>query len=129
MRLAISQSRRRKQQDPESSSGSDFELDKSRSEPTSHLGSSSDTEVEEELDSDTEVEEDADSEGNFLRQRMAFHKSQGRAKSKRGDWANALVAHFALKWRSQTHPILGTHPIPFAIARPIYLRPILNGVW
>ncbi|KAF2179944.1 hypothetical protein K469DRAFT_715808 [Zopfia rhizophila CBS 207.26] len=101
-------SRTRKRQDPDSSSESDFELDKSCFSLASHTESSSDTEVEEELsgdteveeelNSDTEVEEDADSEGNLLRQRMAFHKSQGRAKSKRGEWAEKLVAREFREW-------------------------------
>jgi hypothetical protein len=89
----------RKQQDPDSSSGSDFELDKVCSEPTSHSETRSDTEVEEELSSDTE-KEDVDSEGKVLRERIAFHKGQGRAKSKRSDWSNSLVTR-EFKWWEQ----------------------------
>ena len=95
----------RKRQDADLSSESDLELDKSCFSLALQAESRSDTEVEEELDSDTEVGEDADTERDFLRQRKAFHKSQGRAKSKRGDWSKWLVACEFQKWeKSVCHP-------------------------
>jgi hypothetical protein len=90
--LTVMPSHTRKRQDADLSSESDLELDKSCFSLASHIESSSDTEVEEELDSDTKVGEDADTKRDFLRQRKAFYKSQGRAKSK---W---LVACEFQKW-------------------------------
>ena len=96
-------SRSRNQQDLDSSSESDLELDGPCFSSVSRTELSSDTEVEEISSGDTRVE-GADSGRNVLRERMAFHKSQGRAKSRRGDWSDSLVTVEFQKWtRSVVH--------------------------
>ena len=42
--------------------------------------------------------EESSSEGERIRQRIAFHKGQGRAKSKRSEWSNTLVSREFQHW-------------------------------
>jgi hypothetical protein len=97
----------RKHAGPKSSSG--FELEQPSLPPLLHTELSEtqpehdliiDRAVEEELDSDAidSDAEDADAVRNFLQQRKAFHKSQGRAKSKRSDWSQSLVDREFQQW-------------------------------
>jgi hypothetical protein len=58
---------------------------------------------DDEIESDTD-DEHVDSRGEFLRQRRAFHKIQGRAKSKRGAWSTKLVNREFEEWKLSVYP-------------------------
>ncbi|KAJ9634908.1 hypothetical protein H2199_008772 [Coniosporium tulheliwenetii] len=50
-------------------------------------------------DTNPDVALDSDSEGELLRERIAFHKGAGRAKSRRSDWSKKLVAREVEHWQ------------------------------
>jgi hypothetical protein len=55
------------------------------------------------LDPDTEpdIRPDLDIEGEYLRKRIDYHESEGRAKPRRSNWTNSLVKREFEYWQKQ----------------------------
>lgn len=68
------------------------------SDNESEVGSDSEYEAYSDPDTDPDMVGNSDTEGIQLRQMIAFHKDQGRAKSKRSPWSNSLVASEFKHW-------------------------------
>jgi hypothetical protein len=63
-------------------------------------GSDAESRPSSDVDTDTDPELDvgSDDEGEQLRQQIVFHKSQGRARSRRTPWSNGLVGKEYANW-------------------------------
>jgi hypothetical protein len=69
-------------------------------------GSEAHTDSTSDLDSLSETDGRSDGERDDLLQRMAFHKSQGRARSRRKAWSQSLVEREVDFWRQCVSPPL-----------------------
>jgi len=50
-------------------------------------------------DTEPDIGPDSDPEGEFLRKRIDYHESAGRAKPRRSDWTNGLVKREVEHWQ------------------------------
>ena len=55
--------------------------------------------LDSDLSSDSRAREDANSEGEYLWQRIVYHKDQGRVKSKWKPWSISLVKREFQEWK------------------------------
>lgn len=75
---------------------------------TSGSDSGTDTDPSSCSDSEDGARPGEDSEGESLRKRIEYHKSQGRAKSRRSAWSSSLVARQVEIWREYVSHLLPT---------------------